>query len=1102
MTEPVNHEYAELHAHSHYSFLDGASSPEQLVAEATRLGLVGLAITDHDGLYGAPRFAEAARTHPTLHTVYGAELTLGLTNPQLGVADPAGTHLLALARASAGYYRLSSAITEGQLAGGEKGRPTYELDALAEAAAGEWVIFTGCRKGAVSQALDRAENRSDGETQARLEVNQLTALFGQENVFVELTQHGHPGDDARIARLTALAQDTGVATVVTGGVHAATLPHTRVSEAMSAVRSRRSLAELDPYLPASGTAHLRSAAAMRRHFPHNADAVARTVPLARELAFSLREAMPKLPKLDLPEGHTQMSWLRELVWSGSAKRYGATRDALDAPRRERIERELEVIEQLDFPGYFLIVHDIVREAHERGILCQGRGSAANSAVCYLLGITSVDSIFFNLPFERFLSSMREDEPDIDVDFDAERREEIIQYVYEKYGRRNAAQVANVITYRPKAAIRDAAKALGYSVSEQRTWIQALSHHDTFPDPADAGGERSVDPHSPYAVIPEPVLRLAAEFKGAPRHLGIHSGGMVLTERPVGEVCPIEHARKELRTVLQWDKDDCAAMGLVKFDLLGLGMLSAIDKTLHMVREATGETWTFDTIPKEERGVYDMLCRGDAIGVFQVESRAQLNTLPRLKPREFYDLVIEIALIRPGPIQGGAVHPYLQRRAHKQPIEYPHPSLEPVLKRTLGVPLFQEQLMQIATTVGGGTGEDADLLRRAMGSKRGIEKIESLKQKLFAGMKRNGIDTQQADRIYTQLQSFADFGFAESHSISFALIVYVSSWIKLHYPAAFLAGLLQSQPMGFYSSRSLVEDARRHGVTTLRPDAQYSAAHASLEPLREAPPTTGRDACIKAVQAPVGVFDQHAPDTSGQHRRDGNFSVRLGLAEIRGIGTQLAERIAAARSTGTFHDLADLARRADLNQEQVEALAAAGACAGLGVSRRDALWGAGPAAENRDRYLPGIAVHVQPPLLPLLSTSEQTALDLWTTGIATGTHPLALLRKKLDIRGVIRSDRTHNALNGTVIEVAGLVTHRQRPRTAGGVTFLTLEDESGTVNVVTWANVWRAHRFVAQSSPALIVRGTTDRTPEGVMNVIAHSFEPLPAPPAVSSRDFR
>ena len=1096
--------YAELHAHSHYSFLDGASSPEQLVNEALRLGISGLALTDHDGFYGAPRFAEAAAAakRPDFLTVYGAELTLDLPAPQLGAADPAGTHLLVLARGTAGYHRLATAITEGQLAGGAKGRPVYALEALAEAAGGpggDWVILTGCRKGAVRQALDGSGNRSSREAAARAELDRLTALFGRDNVFVELTHHGHPGDDERIARLIGLARETRLPVLATGGVHAATAEATRIAEAMSAIRSRRSLVELDPHLPASGTAHLRSPAAMLRHFAAHPDAVARTVPLARELAFPLKEARPKLPKLDLPEGHTQMSWLRELVWEGAARRYGAQPGGIDSAKRGRIERELAVIEQLDFPGYFLIVHDIVEEARRRDILCQGRGSAANSAVCYLLGITAVDSIFFDLPFERFLSSIRDEEPDIDVDFDSERREEIIQYVYDKYGRRNAAQVANVISYRTKGAIRDAAKALGYTPEEHAEWMIGISHHDKLPKDQRRAGDA-------YEAVPEPVFRLANALKGAPRHLGIHSGGMVLTDRPVGEVCPIEHARMEKRTVLQWDKDDCAVMGLVKFDLLGLGMLSAIDKTLRMVEAATGERWTLDTIPKEEQGVYDMLCRADAVGVFQVESRAQMNTLPKLRPRSFYDLVVEIALIRPGPIQGGAVHPYLERRVDPGKIAYPHPSLEPVLKRTLGVPLFQEQLMQMSIEVGGFNGEDADLLRRSMGSKRGHENINSLKDKLYAGMAEHGITGKEADGIHAQLQAFADFGFAESHSISFALLVYVSSWLKLHYPAAFLAGLLQSQPMGFYSSRSLVEDAKRHGVEVRPPDVQHSAAQAGVEGVvvdQPAPlPPTGLDDCLHFDQPPVAPFEPQLTDTSARHRRDGRLAVRLGLADIRGIGTAAATRIVEARSTGPFADLAELARRADLDRAELEALASAGACAGLGLSRREALWGAGPAAENRERYLPGIAVHVQPPLLPVLTVAEQTALDLWTTGVVTGTHPLALLRPVLDERGIVRSDRARNTENGAVIEVAGLVTHRQRPGTSSGVTFTTLEDESGTVNIVTWLRVWQANRAVAQASPALIVRGTVDRTPEGVVNIIAHGFARLPSPRAVASRDFR
>ena len=1112
--------YAELHAHSSFSFLDGATGPRGLVEEATRLGLTGLAITDHNGLYGAANFAEeaqlAARTanvsgaatvnNTPLLTVYGAELSIGLSSPQLGVADPEGTHLLVLARGTAGYHRLAAAITEGQLAGGEKGRPLYDIEQLADAAAGDWVVLTGCRKGAVRRALDgtaagtvAGTGRSDREAHATRELQSLSDLFGPDNVYVELTHHGHPGDDASNLALASLAAQQGLPTIATGGVHYATGAEAPLAEALAAVRARRSLTEMDPYLAATGAARLRSGAAMARRFARFPGAVSRTVPLARELAFSLRAATPKLPKLEVPEGHTQMSWLRRLTWEGAERRYGE----LSRSTRERLERELEVIEAKDFPGYFLIVHDIVQFAKGRGILCQGRGSAANSAVCYVLGITAVDSILYDLPFERFLSSMRDEEPDIDVDFDAGRREEAIQYVYRRYGRRNAAQVANVISYRPKAAIRDAAKALGYSAGQQLAWARQVERRGAIEN----------------GQIPPQVRDLATQMLKLPRHLGIHSGGMVLTERPVGEVCPIEHARMEGRTVLQWDKESCAWMGLVKFDLLGLGMLSALQQAMDLVAEHTGVRWEMSTIPKEEPGVYDMLCHADAIGVFQVESRAQLNTLPRLRPRSFYDLVIEIALIRPGPIQGGAIHPYLRRRGGEEPVTYPHPALEPVLKRTLGVPLFQEQLMQMAMAVGGCSAEDADLLRRSMGSKRGEEHVVTLREKLFTGMRANGLTQEDAQRIYDQIEAFASFGFAESHSISFALLVYVSAWFKLHYPGAFLASLLNAQPMGFYAPRTLVEDARRHGVAVLPADVQTSGVDTGLEPLEgtgsgaSAPdctaasgatsggrPTTGPDSAPDP--APVPPFDPAAPDTSGAHRLDRGFAVRLGLTGVRGIERAAAERVVAARERGPFAGLPDLARRANLDRTQLEALAAAGALAGLGLDRRAALWAAAPAAEHREEFLAGSALEMQPPLLPVLSPAEQSALDLWATGITTGVHPMAHLRGELDQRRIVRSDGLPRARPGARITVAGIVTHRQRPATASGVTFISLEDETGTVNIVVWARVWERNRLVARSSPALVVHGVYERSPEGVGNVIAETFEPLASPGGVSSRDFR
>jgi error-prone DNA polymerase len=857
------------------------------------------------------------------------------------------------------------------------------------------------------------------------------------------------------------------------------------------VRARRSLDDLDGWLPSAGSAHLRSGAEMAARFARYPGAVEFSVEVADDLSFELRRAKPKLPKQEVPDGHTPASWLRALVWRGASIRYPGLSDS----HRARIERELDVIEAKDFPGYFLIVHDIVAFARSQGILCQGRGSAANSAVCYLLNITAVDPIFYDLPFERFLSSMRDEEPDIDVDFDSDRREEVIQWVYAKYGRRNAAQVANVISYRPKAAVRDMAKALGHSPGQQDAWSKQVERH---------GGLLESEDHD----IPARVVELALEVSKFPRHLGIHSGGMVLTDRPVGEVCPIEHGRMDGRTVLQWDKDDCAWMGLVKFDLLGLGMLSAIQHTFDLVREHLGESWELATIPKEEPGVYDQLCRADSVGVFQVESRAQMGLLPRLQPRRFYDLVVEIAMVRPGPIQGGAVHPFVRRKLGEEPITYLHPKLKEPLERTLGVPVFQEQLMQVAMAVGGCSAEDADLLRRAMGSKRGIEKISSLRKTLYAGMESNGITGSVADEIYSKIEAFASFGFAESHSLSFALLVYASAWLRLHYPAAFLAALLRAQPMGFYSPASLVSDARRHGAKVLRPDILHSGVMAGLEALAGveaggAPAVPGHDSCLDQAQPIVGEFDRSVPFDSDDHRRDAGFAVRLGLDEVKGIGTPLAKRIVDERdANGAFADMPDLVRRVGLTTAQLEALATADAFAPLGLSRREALWLAGNAALDRAEFLPGTVVAVQPPLFSFASKADDLVSDLWATSISSDDHPISHVRALLDARGVVPSSALQSTESGKRIEIGGVVTHRQRPATASGITFMNLEDESGLVNVICSVGVWKRYHRIARDAPAMIVRGVLERSAEGVVNLLADRFETLVVGPKTTSRDFR
>ncbi|MFD1949053.1 error-prone DNA polymerase [Nocardioides aestuarii] len=1082
--------YAELHCHTHFSFLDGASSPAELVEEAVRLGLHALAVTDHDGFYAAPALAEAAAVHG-LPTVFGAELSLGLSGPQNGVPDPEGSHLLVLARGVEGYHRLAAAMTDAHLRGDEKGRPVYDLDELGERGRGHWTVLTGCRKGTVPHAL-----ATGGEAAAAAALDRLTALFGLENVLVELSPR--PGVDTTNGALARLAAVHGLDVVAAGNVHHATPRAHRLATAMAAVRSRRSLADLDGWLDLAGSAYLRSgdeaAAALAAH----PTAVPRSVSLADELAFDLRKASPALPKRQIPEGHTADSWLRVLAERGFAERYAGVPHEREA--RERLDHELQVIAEKDFAGYFVIVHDIVAFARSRRILCQGRGSAASSAVCYALGITAVDAVFYRLPFERFISAHRDEEPDIDVDFDSDRREEVIQWVYDTYGRRNAAQVANVITYRPRMAVRDAAKALGHSPGQQDAWSKQVDGWSSVV---------SAD-EDPSHEIPPPVVALAEQLMGAPRHLGIHSGGMVLTEQPIGEVCPIERARMDRRTVLQWDKDACESMGLVKFDLLGLGMLGALDHMMRLVADHLGEQWDLATLPKEEPAVYDMLCRADSVGVFQVESRAQIGTLPRLRPREFYDLAIEIALIRPGPIQGGAVHPYVRRATGQEEVTYDHPELVPVLERTKGVPLFQEQLMAMAVTLGDCTRDDADLLRRAMGSKRGVERIESVKEKLYAGMERRGITGELADSIYVKILSFANFGFAESHALSFALLVYASSWFKLHYPAAFLAGLLRNQPMGFYSPQSLVHDARRHDVDVRRPDVTRSSAQADLEPLEAGDDTTtptGLEGCCRPR------FDRTewvagTPDPVPAHRRDGRLAVRLGLDSVRGIGPEVARRIVAAREEAPFGGITDLSRRADLTSSQLEALATAGAFDAWGLQRREAMWAAG-FAEGAD-HLPGITPASAAPTLPGMSAPEVTLADLWATGVSPERHPVEHLREELRRAGVRSVAELETAESGRRVHVGGLVTHRQRPGTAMGVTFLNLEDETGMLNVVCSIGVMKAHRQAARNRVAVVVRGRLERN-EGVTNLVADRVEPIdvvvPGAGAAlqaraSSRDFR
>ena len=1059
-------DYAELHCHSNFSFLDGASHPEELVEEAARLGLSALALTDHDGFYGVVRFAEAARA-VGLPTIVGAELSLDLPAPQNGEPDPHGAHLLVLARGPQGYARLARTISQAHLRGGEKGKPDYQdLEQVAGTLRDHVLVLTGCRKGHVPAALARY-----GEAAAARELDRLVALFGAGHVAVELTGHGDPTDDERNDALAALAAARRLPTVATTNAHYHAPPRRRLATALAAVRARRSLDEMDGWLPAAATSHLRSGAEMAARFAAWPGAVARAAGFGRELAFDLRLVAPELPDYPVPPGHTEMSWLRELTARGARERYGDHEKA-----HRQIAHELAMIEQLGFPGYFLVVYDIVRFCRANGIYCQGRGSAANSAVCYALGITNVDAVGHGLLFERFLAPERDGPPDIDIDIESDRREEAIQYVYARYGREHAAQVANVISYRPRSAVRDIAKAFGFSPGQQDAWSKQIDHWY-----GSAGVSADVD------GIPEHVVAYANELQTFPRHLGIHSGGMVICDRPVVEVCPVEHARMPGRTVLQWDKDDCAQVNLVKFDLLGLGMLSALRYAFDLVARHEGQEWELHTIPAEDPEVYAMLRRADSVGVFQVESRAQMATLPRLKPETFYDLVVEVALIRPGPIQGGSVHPYIRRKNGREKPEVPHPLMAGALERTLGVPLFQEQLMQLAIDVAGFTAAEADQLRRAMGSKRSIEKMARLRDRLYEGMAANGITGELADDVYRKLSAFANYGFPESHAISFAYLVYASSWLKRHHPAAFCAALLNAQPMGFYSPQSLVDDARRHGVTVRRPDLNASRAAATLEP---------------AVEA-GGPRNGPGADPAGWGT--GGPVVRLGLSSVRTLGQAVAEAVEAERDRGgPYADLADLARRmaatgTPLTTAQLEALATADAFACFGLSRRQALWAAGAAAAERPDRLPGAVTPA--PVLPGMDEVDLLVADVWATGLSADSHPAQLVRDELDRLGAVPVARLSRTEPGRRVRVGGVVTHRQRPATAGGVTFMNLEDETGMLNVTCSPGLWRRYRRVARTSPALVVRGVLERA-EGVTNLRADRIDPLPLPARTTSRDFR
>ncbi|SFF32797.1 error-prone DNA polymerase, DnaE-like [Actinacidiphila alni] len=1041
--------WAELHAHSSLSFLQGASEPSALVAEALRLGVEVLALTDRDGLYGARRLAEAA-DGTALRTVYGAELTL----TDHGLGRP-----VVLARSMEGFQRLSAAITAAQLAG-TKGNPVYDLDVLARAANSEhWAVLTGC-----PVVDDPGEDIGDLTDVSRIarRLDALGEVFGSGTVHAELIDHRLPVDTPRNDAMFVAARRTGSGIVASGAVHYATPAQARLAQSLTALRRVETLDQAAGHLMAAPTAHLRGGAEMEERLARYAGVFADTVELGRSCVLNLAELRPELPVFPVPSGHDDDSWLRELAGRGCTRKYGPRGAPAAAKAWQQLDHELAVITERRMAGYFLTVHDIVDFARRRNIWCQGRGSAASSVVCFVLDITAVDALRHGLLFERFLSMEKSGPPDIDIDFENHRREEVIQYVYDRYGRDHAAQVANLITYRPKLAVRDAARVLGYPAAAVNAMTRSLHHR-----PARPHGTGDAPDDGPDPDIPADVVALAAQLRGLPRHLGVHSGGMVLTARPIGTFMPVEWATMPGRSVLQGDKEDVAAAGLVKIDLLGVGMLAALHSAADLIAEHHGRQVDMATIPQDDPAVYAMIARADTIGVYQAESRAQISTLPQLEPTCFEDLAVAASIIRPGPIQAGSKHPYLRRRAGEEPVTYPHPSAEAALKKSLGVVLWQEQAIRLAVDCAGFTPGEADRLRKDLTAKDSTEKVARLRGRLLEGMARNEIGPDAAERIVTMIESLSSYGFPESHAQSMAGIIYASAWFKLYYPAALIAGIMAHLPMGFYDSQTLIQDARHHGISVLGVDINASAVHARLE-----------------------------DDLAGPARGP---AIRRGLTSVHGLSEDAAAALLAARADRPFQDLDDVARRGGLDARLLEQLATAGAFGCLGTGRREAIWRAGAHVRHRQLVLPGLDALPEAPDLPAMTPGETTLADLIATGATAGPHPVHHLRGYLGRHGAepVAAVRTRPARRR--IRVGGIVKYLQRPPTANGMAFAVVEDETAMANLVFTPPVWARVRRTILDAPAVLLDGHIEREYD-VTNLIVHTAHPLQVTPPQDEAD--
>jgi error-prone DNA polymerase len=1037
---PDPDDYVELRCRSAFSFLAGASNPEDLVQRAAGLGYPTLALADRGGLYGAPRFHQAARA-AGLRGIVGAELTL-----DGGGRGGAGGSLLLLVESRRGYRNLSRLLTEAHASHARVGWNEVE-----EHAAGLVALVRGDEL-LEPALLDRAK-----------------ACFGRDRLLVDVSRHRDRSAEAAARRAAALALAARVPVVASNDVRHAHPEGRELLDALTCLRWKISLDRAGRRLARNAERSLLSREEMLRRFADRPEWITASRAVAERCAFTLEDLGYRFPEFAVPAGESQASWLRKLTMAGARIRYGSPLP--EAPRAQ-LERELALIAKLDLAGYFLIVHDIARYAREQRMLAQGRGSAANSAVCYALGITAVDPVGMGLLFERFLSEERGEWPDIDIDLPSgDQREKVIQYAFARYGERGAAMTAVVITWRTRLAVREMGKILGMApdaIDRIARVISTLEHREDLDELASLLRQAGIDPSEPRVAR---LLDLAGRAMGLPRHLGQHTGGIVIAAGRLDEVVPIEPASMPGRRVVQWDKDDCADLGIIKIDLLGLGMLQALEDTIELVRRHEGATVDLAKLPPDDPATYEMIRRADTVGTFQIESRAQMATLPRMKPERFYDLVVEVAIIRPGPITGQMVNPYLERRAGRAPVTHLHPSLEPILERTLGVPLFQEQLLRIAMTAAGFSGGEAEELRRAMGFKRSAERMERLEERLRRGMGERGIIGEAQETIVRSIRSFALYGFPESHAASFALIAYASAFLKRHHPAAFLAGLLNAQPMGFYSPATLVKDAQRHGVEVRRIDVARSDWACTLE-------------------------------TGGRQARP---AVRLGLRYVAGLREATGRALEAERRRRAFASVADLAARVPLRRDELDTLAELGALAGIDPAartRRSALWQVAAVERDPHSLFAGHSPPAEPSPLAELTPFEETLADYRRSGVTVGPHVVSHLRAALRQKQVLTAEELRAVPDGRFVRTAGLVLVRQRPGTAKGFCFLTLEDETGTSNAILTPKQFRRFRVALHTSAIVEIAGPLQNA-DGVLHVRVRELSPLVARAGFpDSHDYR